>query len=171
MKRSVLVSVLAMLVCVGVASAVLAQGQTANSAPPNKATLEKVIAAWATMDPAKAAPFYAKDPSMVVYDIAPRKYNGWDAYDKGVRDVLKDVKAFTMKVNNDAEVHTSGNMAWATATVDGVMVNKDGSRTNLDARWTSIWEKRANNWQIVHEHFSVPLPESPAPAPTAPTKK
>jgi ketosteroid isomerase-like protein len=55
----------------------------------------------------------------------------------------------------------AGNTAWATATVDGEMVNKDGSRLKIDARWTSVWEKRGNEWLIVHEHFSMPFPEQP----------
>jgi ketosteroid isomerase-like protein len=43
------------------------------------------------------------------------------------------------------------------------MVNNDGSRLKIDARWTSVWEKRGDTWLIVHEHFSMPLPEPPPP--------
>jgi len=40
----------------------------------------------------------------------------------------------------------------------------------MDARWTTVWEKRGNNWLIVHDHFSAPLPEPP-PKPAATKKK
>ena len=40
-------------------------------------TLEKMFAAWSDLDPAQAAPFYAKDPGLVFFDIAPMKYTGW----------------------------------------------------------------------------------------------
>ena len=172
MKRLLLVVVLALAICgAGVAPA---GAQAANTAPPDKATLEKVMAAWSTLDPAKAAPFYAKDANLIFYDLAPRKYVGWAAYDKGVRDVFSTMKSLSLKVLNDAEVHTVGNLAWTTATVDADLVNKDGSRDTLATRWTSVWEKRGNNWLIVHEHVSAPLPDAPAPStakPAAPATK
>jgi ketosteroid isomerase-like protein len=159
------------LVIVGVALAgALVSAQTpGKSSPqaskagagPDRARLAQVIAAWSSMDVAKAAPFYAKDPGLTFYDIAPRKYTGWSEYEKGTNEMFKTVKSLAMKVNDDAQVHHAGNAAWATATVDGEMVNKDGSRLKIDARWTSVWEKRGNEWLIVHEHFSMPFPEQP----------
>ena len=145
----------ALLVVLAATGAVmLAQGQ---SRPPDAATLQKVMNGWATLDPAKAGVFYAKDQNLVFYDFLPRKYTGWAAYDKGVREGLRDAKSLSLKVANDAVVHVSGNTAWATATVDADLALKDGSRVRLDGRWTSIWEKRGTEWLIVHEHTSVPL--------------
>lgn len=137
---------------------------TSNAASgPDRARLAQVIAAWTTLDPSKAAAFYAKDPGLAFYDIAPRKYSGWAEYAKGTTEMFKTVKSLTMKLNEDAQVHAAGNTAWATGTVDGEMVNNDGSRMKVDARWTTVWEKRGNDWLIVHEHFSMPLPEPPPP--------
>jgi ketosteroid isomerase-like protein len=34
-----------------------------------------------------------------------------------------------------------------------------------EARSTDIFEKRGNDWVIIHEHVSVPMPEPPPPAP------
>jgi len=42
------------------------------------------------------------------------------------------------------------------------MVKKDGTKEMIEGRWTAVFEKRGDNWIIVHDHFSVPLP-SPAP--------
>jgi ketosteroid isomerase-like protein len=78
---------------------------------------------------------------------------------------LKTVESLTFRLNDDAQVHQAGSLAWATATVDGEIVNKDGSHLKLDARWTSVWEKRGSTWVIVHDHFSQPLPEPPPPKP------
>lgn len=156
------------LLCVGLAI-VLAAGvaaqpaKTGGGSGPDRAQLEKVIAAWTTMNPANAAPFYAKDPGLAFYDIAPRKYTGWAEYEKGTTAMFKDVKSLSMKIGGDAQVRTAGNVAWGTATVDGMMVNKDGSSMKIDARWTTVWEKRGNDWLIVHEHFSMPAPEPPPP--------
>jgi ketosteroid isomerase-like protein len=136
------------------------------ASPPDKARLQQVLDAWASMDLTRPAMFYAKDPGLAFYDIAPRKYNGWSEYEKGVGELFKTLKSASFRLKDDAVVHTAGNMAWATALVDGDMVNKDGSKMKIDARWTTVWEKRGNNWLIVHDHFSMPLPEA-APKPAA----
>ena len=150
----------------GVLLAMPVFGQSASpSGPPTKATLEQVIAAWASMDVSKPAPFYAKDAGLVFYDIAPRKFTGWAEYEKTIRDMFKTVRSLRMKVNDDAQVRVVGTVAWATATIDGEMVGTDGSKTILDGRWTSVWERRPSGWLIVHEHFSMPMSET---APTPP---
>jgi ketosteroid isomerase-like protein len=142
-------------------------GSTANTtSPPDKSRLEAVLAAWASMDPSRAAGFYAKDPNAAFFDIAPRKYTGWAEYEKGTAALFATVKSLTLKLADDAQLHRAGNVTWTTATVDGEMINKDGSSMKVDARWTTVWEKRAGKWLIVHEHFSMPLPE-PAAKPTA----
>jgi len=134
------------------------------------ARLQQVLDAWATLDPAKAGVFYAKDPGLAFYDVAPRAYKGWAEYEKGTRDVFKTMKSIAFKIH-DAAVHNVGNTAWAMALVDTEVVDKDGKHEKMDARWTSIWEKRGNNWLIVHDHFSAPLPEPPPPKPKPSAKK
>jgi len=34
---------------------------------------------------------------------------------------------------------------------------KDGKISELDLRYTGIWEKRGPTWVLVHEHLSTPL--------------
>jgi ketosteroid isomerase-like protein len=34
---------------------------------------------------------------------------------------------------------------------------KDGKISELDLRYTGIWEKRGATWVLVHEHLSTPL--------------
>ena len=133
------------------------------SSPPDRAVLQQVLDAWGSLDITKPAAFYAADPGLAFYDIAPRKYNGWAEYEKGAADLFKTLKSLTFKVGDDAQVHRAGNMAWATALVDGDMLQNDGSSMKMAGRWTTIWQMRAGRWLIVHDHFSVPLPE---PAPT-----
>ncbi|MBE3123637.1 MAG: nuclear transport factor 2 family protein [Planctomycetes bacterium] len=133
---------------------------------PDKARLEQVLAAWASRDVSRPAVFYAKDPDLAFYDIAPRKYKNWAEYEKGAADLFKTLKSLTFKLGDDVQVHHAGNVAWATATVDGDMVNNDGSSLKIDGRWTTVWERRGNAWLIVHDHFSMPLPE-PTPKSTA----
>ncbi len=129
-----------------------------------RSLMEKQIAAWETLDPANPAPFYAKDANNVFFDIAPLKYTGWSEYAEGVKKVVAPFSSAKFKLGDDVQVHPHGNLAWATATLHGDFMTKDGPTQSMDGRWTEVWEKRGGNWLIVHEHVSVPLP---APADTS----
>jgi ketosteroid isomerase-like protein len=54
--------------------------------------------------------------------------------------------------------------AWATATGHGTLTKKTGAKEDLDFRWTVLWDKEGSDWLIIHEHVSVPMGGSPAPA-------
>lgn len=160
-------SVLALLLAV---STSLAGAETKKAAGPDfKDMLRKTIDAWETMDPAKAAPFYATDEKdLAFFDVEPLKYTGWGEYAEGTKKVFADFATLKATINPDARVEQKGNLAWATATIhfDATM-KKDGSKMPIDARWTVIWEKKGDKWLIVHEHVSAPLspPCPPAAAP------
>jgi ketosteroid isomerase-like protein len=52
-----------------------------------------------------------------------------------------------------------GNVAWTSVTFSLTSAPMGGGQaTTLNARHTAIWERRGNQWLIVHEHVSVPLP-------------
>jgi ketosteroid isomerase-like protein len=137
--------------------------KAAETAPPYdfKALMHKIWAAWETLDPAKAAPFYSKNTGRVFYDVAPLKYTGWREYAEGVVKVMSDYTSAKFTLGNDAQAHRHGNLAWGTATWHGELLKKDGGKDIFDGRWTVVWEKRGDDWLIVHEHVSVPLPPPP----------
>ncbi len=128
------------------------------------ALMQKIFEVWSSTDASGAAPYYAQEPGHVYYDIAPMKYNGWQEYAEGYKKLVADCTAVKLTLGSDARAHQRGNMAWATATWRGELVKRDGSKETLEGRWTAIFEKRGDNWIIVHDHFSVALPPPPAPA-------
>ena len=169
MKRDT--SLVGIVLLLGCSVSLFAQASKHGSAtsPLDKSRLEQVMAAWATLNASRAAPFYATDdPGLVIYDIAPLKYSGWAEVEKGAVEAFQPIKSMTLKLNDDAEIHNTGNLAWATATLVMDLLTKDGSRKKIDARWTTIWEKRGASWIIVHEHLSTPPPPVSAPEPTLP---
>jgi len=123
---------------------------------PDKALMQKIWAGWCTLDPANVDQFYAAG-SHTFYDIAPLKYNSWEDYKKGVVGVLADFKSATCTVNDDAQVHNAGQIAWGTATVNYDMVHKSGKHDMGAFRWTVVWQKEDGKWLIVHDHTSEPL--------------
>lgn len=44
--------------------------------------------------------------------------------------------------------------AWTTVTCHLSLKQKDGNTVEVDGRHTAIWEKRRDEWLIVHEHLS-----------------
>jgi ketosteroid isomerase-like protein len=133
-----------------------------NSKVPDKALMQKILDAWSTLDPQKAAEYYSTNPANVYFDIAPLKYKGWNEYQNGVTEIFKAYSSLKLTVNDDAEVHGSGKSAWATATFHLEGTHKDGSKESGEGRWTAVWEKSGDKWLIVHEHVSVPAPTPPA---------
>lgn len=125
--------------------------------------MHKIFEAWSSTDPSGVAQYYAQEPEHVYYDIAPLKYNGWQEYAEGYKKIIADYSSVKFILGPDAQAHQHGNMAWTAATWKGEMVKKDGTKETLEGRWTAVFEKRGENWIIVHDHFSVPLP-SPAPS-------
>ncbi len=129
-----------------------------------QALMQKICEAWSSTDASGVAQYYAQEPGRVYYDITPLKYNGWQEYAAGYKKSMADYSSVKFILGTDARAHQRGNIAWGTATVRGELVRKDGTKETLEGRWTAIFEKRGENWIIVHEHFSVPLPPPPAPA-------
>jgi len=114
--------------------------------------------AWSTLNPDNAAPMYAKDTGAVFFDVAPMKYNGWEEYKDGVKKVFANAASASIAPNDDLKVTRRGNIAWTSNTFHGTINQKDGTSMQLAGRHTAIREKRGNEWIIVHEHVSAPLP-------------
>ena len=138
---------------------------TSSTAPKlDRAHLEKIWAAWQTLDPANAAPYYSKDPSNVYFDIAPLKYVGWDAYAKGAKQLLSDFKAVKFTLGNDARITPlSSEYSLVTATWHADITHQNNAHEAMDGRWTALFKNEGGQWLDVHEQVSVPL-AAPEPA-------
>jgi ketosteroid isomerase-like protein len=129
----------------------------ATTRPPDKAYLQKVWSGWETLNASHQTQFYAQG-AHVYFDEAPLKYDSWNQFESGVAKILTSIKSATFTVNDDAQIHQAGNIAWATATIAQKALLKDGSRDNATLRWTVVFEKQNGRWLIVHEHVSRPTP-------------
>lgn len=134
-----------------------AAGKPAAAGVPDKALMQKVLAAWENINIDEVSKYYDQAPSDVFYDVAPVKYQGWSQYAAGVKELAATIKSIQFTLNDDAVVHHAGNLAWGTATVATAMTDKSDKTTNLSCRWTVVWEKKGANWLIVHDHFSAPM--------------
>lgn len=122
---------------------------------PDKVYLQKLLDGWGALDATKMAQYYDQG-EYAFFDIAPPKYSNWAEYQKGVTELLKGYKKVKLTLNDDAQIHTDGNLTWTTATVKEDALTTAGKHDLATFRWTLIFEKQAGKWMIVHEHMSEP---------------
>lgn len=136
-------------------------GKAAAAGAPDKALLAQILTAWESMNPDNVAKYYDQAPGDVFYDISPVKYQGFKQYAEGVKPMFASLSSLKFTLNDDVAVHHLGTWAWCTATVKTAMTDKAGKTSNVDARWTAVFQKKGAGWVIVHDHFSAPAPEPP----------
>jgi ketosteroid isomerase-like protein len=145
-----------------------AEGATTKNATAKfKPMAEKLMAAWASLDVNKAAPFYAKDAGLAFYDAAPLKYTGWNEYAEGSKKMFDEWKSIEMSVGPDFQAFKRRDTAWWTFTSHVKITLNSGGEISMDVRLTDILEKRGSDWLVVHEHFSTPMTKTPPPAANA----
>jgi ketosteroid isomerase-like protein len=125
-------------------------------AAPDKAYLQRIWDGWSTLDPANVAKNYATG-AHTFFDIAPLKYNSWEEYEKGAKNLLSGYKSAKFTMNDDTAIHASGDLVWATSTVKSEMTTTAGKIEMSTFRWTGVFENQDGKWTIVHEHVSAPL--------------
>ncbi len=123
---------------------------------PDKAYLQKLMTGWSSGDPANMAQYYDQG-DYTFFDIAPLRYSNWAEYQKGATELLKGYKSLKLTVNDDAQIHTDGNLTWTAATVKEEAITIAGKHELATLRWTVIFEKQGGKWMIMHEHTSEPL--------------
>jgi len=123
-----------------------------------RALVPRIVASWETFDLSKIEPYYAADPDLTYFDLAPLKYNNWAEYRATVRKVLFEPNSsLKLKMNDDLRVHSRGSPAWATVHLRCRHHQQARRDFASYGRWTMILEKRAGGWIVVHEHVSAPL--------------
>jgi ketosteroid isomerase-like protein len=143
--------------------------QTEDATAQFRTLEDNVTAAWAALDVDKAGSFYAKDAGLLFFDMAPLKYSGWQEYAEGSKKVMSEWKSLKLTLGPDFKAWKQGNVAWAAYTLTFEIEPKTGEVMKSEGRCTDVFEKRADQWLIVHEHCSAPMPEAPPKA--APAKK
>ncbi len=136
-------------------------GARAQQKTSDDATFRKLIddycAAWSTGNADAPAKFYAKDNGLVFYDVAPFAYHSWKEYHEGVqKEFLEGASEIKLTAGKDLKVTRRGMIAWTTVPMHLMEKSKDGKTSEMDLRYTGIWEKRGTSWVLVHEHLSTP---------------
>jgi ketosteroid isomerase-like protein len=140
-------------------------GARAQQKATDDATFRRLVdnwcTAWSTGTAEAPAKFYAKDSGLVFYDVAPFSYHGWKEYHDGVqKEFLDGAAEIKLTAGKDLRVTRRGMIAWTIVPMHLMEKTKDGKTTEMDLRYTGIWEKRGPSWVIVHDHLSAPAAEN-----------
>jgi ketosteroid isomerase-like protein len=152
-----------MYVALALAGALLTfVGARAQQKATDDAAFRKLIdsycAAWSTGNAEAPAKFYAKENGLVFYDVAPFAYHSWSEYHDGVqKEFLESAESIKLTAGKDLKVTRRGMIAWTTVPMHLTEKTKDGKTSEIELRYTGIWEKRGASWVLVHEHLSTPL--------------
>ncbi len=147
--------------------------QTQDASAEIRPVMEKALARWVSLNAANAAPYYAKDAELTFYDVEPLKCKGWQEFADGFQKVVAEWKSMSGNIGPDFKAWRNGAIAWSTFTAPMHIETKTGESMNVEIRVTDIFERRGNDWIIVHEHASAPLPPPPpkTEAPKSQSKK
>ena len=99
--------------------------------------------------------FYADD--VVAYDVVPPlQYVGKDAYRKDYEQFLALYEGNLHVEVRDLHIGTSGDLGFATGLelISGVL--KNGQKSDIWIRFTSLYRKTNGHWLDFHDHISVP---------------
>lgn len=144
-------------IAIPVAALMLLTGPSlAHAAPasPIKAAYEE----W--VDVLEAAPSCDGDSVAELYAPNAVLLATFTDYVKGAAQITKYFDNLTCY--DDLQVETNrittmrkGNLGYATGLYTFSYANADGTRTQVPARFTFVFDKSGNNWRIVNHHSSV----------------
>ena len=109
---------------------------------------------WSSKDTTSASRFYSKNPDLVFYDIGPI-HIGWDQYRKNIEKSFNEIESLSLSLNDDLRVIIRDRLALTTATGRLAARTKGGKSSDSDIRFTGVWEKKDDVWQLVHDHWSA----------------
>ncbi len=96
-------------------------------------------------------------PEVVAYDVVPPlQFSGREAYRKDYAEFLAQYDGPIDVEIRELRILVDGNLAYAAGLerIGGVL--KDGQRSDVWVRFTSIFRRRGGRWLDIHDHVSVP---------------
>ena len=97
----------------------------------------------------------AQDPDVMIYGTgADEKRIGWSAIEEQVKRDWSQAESTSISFDWTS-ISAAGDVAWVATDVTFNM-SVGGQSMQFQGRGTLVAEKRGDDWQIVHSHFSFP---------------
>ena len=147
---SISILLLALTVAVGTVPALAADPQTP------EAILRLLVRANAEKDIATLSKFMVHDADVVGYTIGGRKYVGWPAFEREMKEEFDSVTRLEIPIT-ELKIWQKGDVAWFSMELDYIRYVGTGahqSRMSLPLRETGVLERRDGRWMLHVWHES-----------------
>ena len=125
-----------------------------------EAVLRLLIRANAEKDMDTLKNYMAQDPDAIGYTIGGRKYIGWDAFERAMKDEFESVDSLDIQIT-DLKVWQRDDIAWFAMELDygrDVTTENGQTHTVIPLRDTGVLERREGKWVLVAWHESLQKP-------------
>ena len=111
----------------------------------------------------EALKFYATDPDCIFYDTQPpvEGFQGVQSLHAGVQQRAAQGGIDHVQLvpyPGKLQAWRKDEIVWTVVPYHVIALRSDGGTLEFDSRQTHVWEQRAEQWQIVHEHTAPALP-------------
>lgn len=121
----------------------------------------KFQAAWKARDMTFIRSFYAHDPDMLLF-FERRQLRGWDKVETLYENMFAHARAGSVKsIYSNVDVMASGDMAYVAANFHLQVTNSQGEELTDEGRVSVVFERRDDQWVVVHRHTSFQAPPGP----------
>jgi uncharacterized protein (TIGR02246 family) len=146
-------------------ASVMADAQTKNAASANadntaakeiRSWLDRWTKAFTKQDVDSIMALYADD--VIAYDVVPPlQYVGKDAYRADYQQFLSQYEGNLRVEVRDLDVGATGDLGYAAGLelISGTL--KNGQKSDVWLRFTSLFRKSNGRWLDFHDHVSVPV--------------
>jgi len=122
-----------------------------------ESTVRALVRANAEKDLPAMSKLMAHDADITSYSIGGRKYVGWPALERDIKEEFANVAALDLHIS-ELNVWSKGDIGWYTMELDYVRIlgqGPDQQRAGLPLRETGVLERRNGRWVLLSWHESL----------------
>lgn len=127
----------------------------AQESPELLALHDAHVTAWNALDFDRLTQLY--HPNCLIFDsMPPPAYAGWDEFRATVEPVMRSFSRFRLETFDRvsrAFQRIDDRIGWVGSRYE-IEAQIDGQPYRASGRWTEIYEKRENEWKLIHLHSS-----------------
>jgi ketosteroid isomerase-like protein len=116
----------------------------------------EILRAWTNLDIAKCKPLYRRGSEDSFFHLFSGRLEKWEEFTNDLQNFLAQHESLTIEPK-DTRVFREENVAWTAITWEARETLKDGATFARSGRYTAVLVASENRWNIVHEHWSVPV--------------
>jgi uncharacterized protein (TIGR02246 family) len=136
-------------------------GDDAASVKQVRECFEKFNEAWKARDMAFIRSYFANDPDMLLF-FERRQLRGWDKVEMLYENMFAHALAGSVKSTySNVDAMANGDMAYVAANFHLQVTDPEGEESADEGRVTVVFERRGENWVVVHRHTSFQAPPGP----------